>query len=163
MVVIAGVAVTWGCARPRDLRQPVPGALEVTVPDSARDVLEAATLAITDEAMRVVLHDERRTYVESDFIDISLLKVREDWLGYSKDDRLVKFQFRALPTFGGTRVVAEAVYRPTGVEGGRMMDRMVPPSHPGQEVLRRMLDRVDEHLRETRAERERARRAKTPP
>ena len=131
----------------------MPGALEETFPDSAKYVLEAAAYAITDEGMSLVQYDKRRHYVETDFIDIGALRASTDRDAYIGSDRLVKFQFRTVPTFGATRLIGEVIYRPAG--GGRAMEQMVPPQHAGREVLLRLYRRVEQRLEAEREKRSR--------
>jgi intein/homing endonuclease len=148
------------CAYPRNIFEPVPGSFEITVPDSVREATDAAAAALSDEGLRVLQHDRRRGFVESDYVDIGAVKSTIDRSTYVGNERLVKFQFFARRTFGGTRVSGAAIYRPAS-GGGRAEERMVPAEHAGREVLTRLLARVDSHLAEERRKREeRARRAK---
>ena len=163
---LAGAALlAAGCARPRDISQPVPGALVRTFPDSADAVFEAAAYAITDEGFDVVQQDRKRGYVESRWVDANALRVPiGSTVPQSGTDRVVRFQFRTERTFGATRLVGEAVTRLTGGYGGRADDDMVPANHPARAVLERMFGRVEERLRAERERREReAERPAAPP
>jgi hypothetical protein len=155
--LLAGaLALGAGCARPRDISQPVPGALVRSYPDSADAVFEAAAYAITDEGFDIVQQDRRRSYVESRWVDANALRVPIGaTVPQTGTDRVVRFQFRTERTFGATRLVGEAVTRLTGRYGGRADDDMVPANHPARAVLERMFERVDERLRTARERRER--------
>jgi hypothetical protein len=124
----------------------VEGAVERIFPDSARPVLDAAVRAVTDEGIGLEMVDERRGFVESAFVDVGSLRPTLDVIGLSAEERRIKFQFRALPTFGGTRLIAEAIYRPLP-GSDRAMERMVPEDHPGRRVLADMLGRIEERLK----------------
>lgn len=159
--------VAAACARPRDIMQPVPGALVRTYPDSTRDVFDAASWALNDEAFPIVQQDRKRGYIESGWIDAHMLRVP---LGAATiqmgSDRVVRFQFRTERTFGATRLIGEAVTRSIGDYGGRADDDMVPANHPARAVLERMYARVEERLTKARERRERegpdSTRARTP-
>ncbi|MBC7789764.1 MAG: hypothetical protein H7Z74_07445 [Anaerolineae bacterium] len=142
--------MTGACVSARNIQQPVAGAIEVTLPDSARYVIDAAENAISDEGVGIELSDRKRGFVESDVIDIGAVKARTDRSSYLPSERNVRFRFWTFPTFGGTRLSAEVVYQFMGSEGGRAMERMVPTDHAGREVLTRMVARIDAHLRERR-------------
>ena len=121
--------------------------MERVLADSANRVLREAIRAISDEGIGIRLVDERRGIVESEFVDVAAVRATIDTAGLARQDRLVKFQFRTQPTFGGTRLVAEALYRPFR-QSVRQMERMVGPDHPGRAVLSDMLQRIEERLRE---------------
>ena len=115
-------------------------------PDSARAVFDAATYAVTDEGIGLALVDQEQQFLESNWVDVSALRhvppaSTETVQG---GDRMVRFQFRTERTGGGTRLVGEALVRPTG--GGRYADQMAPASHPAREVLARMFEHVTERL-----------------
>lgn len=139
------------CARPRDILEPVEGALSFTFPDSARQVLDAAAYAITDEGVDIGLLDRKRSVIESQWVDIGALRASVSREGYVGNDRNVLFRFRTRRVLGGTSLVGEVVYRPTGA--GKAQERMVPTDHAGREVLARMFGRVDERLRRDREKR----------
>jgi hypothetical protein len=152
LVVIVGLA-TLACVRPRNILEPVEGAFEATYPDSAHYVLEAAAYAVTDFAVPIIQYDKRRQYLETEYIDVANFPATVSREGYMGNERLVKFQFRTLPTFGATRLIGEVMYRPAGGES-RAMERMVPPEHVGREMLTRLYARIQERLVRERAERE---------
>jgi len=163
----AAALLAAGCARPRDISQPLPGALVRTFPDSADAVFEAAAYAITDEGFDIVQQDRKRGYVESRWVGANALRVPiGSTVPQTGTDRVVRFQFRTERTFGATRLVGEAVTRLTGDYGGRADDDMVPANHPARAVLERMFGRVEERLRTERERRERegpdSTRARTP-
>ena len=141
------------CSRPRDILEPVEGALNYTFPDSARHVLDASAYAITDEGIEIALMDRKRSVVESRWVDIGAVNASVSREGYIGADRVVMFRLRTRRVLGGTSLIGEAVYRPTG--GGRSLEQMVPREHAGREVLVRMFTRVDERLRRDREKRER--------
>jgi hypothetical protein len=64
-------------------------------------------------------------------------------------DRTVKFRFRTRTTFGATNLIAEAIRKP--LSGGAAMERMLPPTHPGHQVLRRILAQIDDRLASQRS------------
>lgn len=143
---------TLACVRPRNILEPVPGAFEATYPDSAHYVLEAAAYAVTDFAVPIFQYDKNRHYLETRFIDVASFPATVSREGYMGNERLVKFQFRTLPTFGATRLIGEVIYRPPGGDT-RAMERMVPPEHVGREMLQRLYNRIEERLVRERAER----------
>jgi hypothetical protein len=160
---LLAIASAAGCARPRDIMQPVPGALVRTYADSAADVFEAASWAIIDEGIGITQQDKKRGYVESDWVDARSLRVPIGAdVPQTGSDRVVRFQLRIERTFGATRLVGEAVTRLTGQFGGRADDDMVPANHPARAVLERMFARVDERLRTERERREGERPPATP-
>ena len=149
------------CARPRNILEPVPGAYAATYPDSAKYVLEAVAYAISDFAVPIVQYDRKRQYIESGYIDVGNFPASVSRDAYMGNERLVKFQFRTLPTFGATRLIGEVMYRPLG-GGSRAMEKMVPPDHVGREMLARLYKRIDERLENDRKERaEKAEKEKT--
>ena len=158
LAAVALLLLAAACARPRDIRQPVSGALAFTFPDSALRVIDAAIGAVTDEGVPLRFTDRKQMYVESDYVDIGSLRASTSREAYSSNERLVKFQFRAEPTFGATRLTGEVIYLPLGGQS-RAMERMVPEQHAGREVLQRMFVRVNQRLqreRERDAERAKA-------
>ena len=146
------VPLVAACARPRNILEPVPGAIEMTYPDSAKYVLEAVAWALTDYSVPIVQYDKERQYIESRYIDVANFPASITREGYMGNERLVKFQFRTLRTFGATRLIGEVIYHPPGGEA-RAMERMVPPEHVGREMLARLYHRVGERLTEDRAKR----------
>jgi hypothetical protein len=167
-LALALLAAAAACARPRDIMQPVPGAMVRTYPDSARDVFDAASWALVDEAFTIVQQDRKRGYIETDWMDAHTLRIPVGAATIQMgSDRVVRFQFRTERTFGATRLVGEAVTRSIGDYGGRADDDMVPANHPARAVLERMYARVDERLTKERERRERegpadSTRARTP-
>ena len=149
--LVLGLAAA--CARPRDVLEPVEGALTFTFPDSARVVLDAAAYAVTDEGIDIGLLDRKRSVVESEWIDIGAVRASVSRESYMDSDRNVLFRLRTRRVLGGTSLIGEVVYRPAGA--GRAMEQMVPREHAGREVLVRMFTRVDERLKRDR-ERQRA-------
>jgi len=147
------LAVAAGCARPRDILEPVEGALTYTFADSARFVLDAAAYAITDEGVDIGLLDRKRSVVESEWVDIGSVRATVSREGYMGADRVVLFRMRTRRVLGGTSLIGEAVYRPAG--GGRALEQMVPRDHAAREVLVRMFGRVEDRLRRDREKRER--------
>jgi hypothetical protein len=154
------LGVAAGCARPRDILEPVEGALTYTFPDSARHVLDAASYAIVDEGVDIGLLDKKRSVVESEWVDIGALRASVSREGYVGPERVVLFRLRTRRVFGGTSLIGEAVYRPAG--GGRALEQMVPRDHAGREVLVRMFRRVEERLVESREKRAREARERPP-
>ena len=157
----------WACARPRNILEPVQGALSRTYADSARYVFDAAAYAVTDEGIGIVQHDRKRQYIESDWVDVATLRVPigADVPQFGSD-RVVRFQLRTERILGATRLIGEAIVRQGGASGGRANDRMVPANHPARAVLLRMFARVDERLaneRERRARKAAERTAQEPP
>ena len=149
--LLACLVLLAGCARPRDILEPVEGALDFTFPDSARQVLDAAAYAITDEGIEIGMLDRKRNVIESEWIDIGAVRASVSREGYFGSDRVVLFRFRTRRVLGGTSLIGEVVYRPTGA--GKAQEQMVPRGHAGREVLTRMFSRVDERLRRNREKR----------
>jgi hypothetical protein len=152
ILLLAILASTAFCVKPRNILEPVPGAFEATYPDSAQYVLDAVAYAVTDFAVPIVQYDKRRRYLETRYIDVANFPATVSREGYIGNERLVKFQFRAVPTFGATRLIGEVIYRPPG-GSSRAMERMVPPDHVGREMLTRLYQRIEERLVRERAER----------
>jgi len=169
MVRVAVLSLAWcfllpACYRARDILEPVPGAMVAAFADSARDVIEAAAYAITDEGIPLRFYDRKGLYVQSEWIDLASVRTRRDPGGYFGNERTVKFQFRARRVLGATELVGEAIHLPA-VGEGRANERMVPEGHPGREVLQRLFAAAARRLEAERAkEAERARReAERPP
>ena len=136
------------CATPRNIRQPVDGAVVVTFPDSARPIFDATIAALRDEPIRIVLSDLASGVIETEYIDITSVRTSVDMSEEPMADRMVKFRFRTRTTLGATHLVAEAIRRP--FSGGAAMERMLPPDHPARQVLNRVIANVDERLVEQR-------------
>ena len=144
-VFLALAAVTaLACVQPRDIREPVDGAVVVTFPDSARPIFDATVDAINDEPIRIALTDRAKGVIETDYIDLISVRLSVNMSEEPVSDRMVKFRFRTRTTLGATHLVAEAIRKP--LSGGAAMERMLPPTHPGHQVLRRILSRVDQQL-----------------
>ena len=142
-------AAAGACVQPRDIREPVDGAVVVTFPDSARPIFDATVAALNDEPIRIALTDRPRGVIETDYIDLTSVRLSVNMSEEPMADRMVKFRFRTRTTLGATHLVAEAIRKP--LSGGAAMERMLPPTHPGHQVLRRVLTRVDERLTEQRS------------
>lgn len=146
--------IAMGCVKARNIQQPVPGAIEVTLPDSVPHVIDAAETVITDEGIGIQLSDRKRGVVESSFIDIGQVRATTDRSSYLPDERNVRFRFWTRPTFGGTRLSAEVVfYQFLGIDSGRAMEKMVPADHAGREVVTRMVAKIEARLRAQRDKR----------
>lgn len=139
------------CSSPRNIRDPVEGAVVVTLPDSAAPILDATVAALNDEPIQIALIDRERGVVETDYIDLASVRLPVNVGNEPQADRLVKFRFRTRNTFGATNLIAEAIRRP--LSGGAAMERMLPPSHPAHHVLQRVLRNVDERLTRVRQDR----------
>lgn len=139
-----GAVAAIACVQPRDIREPVDGAVVVTFPDSARPIFDATVDALNDEPIRIALTDRAKGVIETDYIDLTSVRLSVNMSEEPMADRMVKFRFRTRTTLGATHLVAEAIRKP--LSGGAAMERMLPPTHPGHQVLRRILGRVDEQL-----------------
>ena len=155
-LAIAAALAAVACVKPRDISQPVPGAVSHAFPDSARYVLEAVKRAMIDETIDIGLEDPQRGLVESRYEDVGSLRASTSREDYTQNERMVRFRFFVRTMLGGTNLVGEAVYRPTGT-GGRSMERMVPNDHAAREVLTRVYQRVAERLENERRQREQQR------
>ena len=145
LAAVALVAlVAAACATPRNIRQPVDGAVAVTFPDSARPIFDATIAALRDEPIRIVLSDRASGVIETEYIDITSVRTSIDMSEEPMADRMVKFRFRTRTTLGATQLIAEAIRRP--FSGGAAMERMLPPGHAARQVLNRVLANVDERL-----------------
>lgn len=149
LLILAALAALAACTRPRRIFDPVPGAVQVVLADSASEIQTAVERAITDEGLPVDQSDRARGIVQSAPVDVDLLKTLGSTATMTDADRIVTFRFYIRSDLGATRLFAEAVYQPTGTEV-RSMERMVPEDHPARAVLARMLDKVQRHLREER-------------
>lgn len=148
-VILAFVAtLSLACVQARDIREPVEGAVVVTFPDSAGPIFDATVAALNDEPIRIVLTDRARGIIETDYVDLTALRLTVNMSEEPLADRMVKFRFRTRTTFGATHLVGEAIRRP--LSGGAAMERMLPPSHAGRQVLNRVLASVAERLAEGR-------------
>jgi hypothetical protein len=156
LVVVAALAA---CVQPRNINEPIPGAMEYSLPDSAGEVLRAVEASIIDEALDIGLVDREKGLVESRYTDIGSVRATTSREGYSDDERNVRFRFFARPMLGGTTLYGEVVYRPvlggmsTGNAAGRGQERMVRADHAGREVLARIVARAEERLRVAREQR----------
>ena len=148
-VILLVAAVGFGCVAPRDIREPVEGAVTVTFPDSARLIYNATIGALNDEPIRIVLSDRAKGVIETEYIDLLSVRLSVNMSEEPLADRMVKFRFRTRQTLGATHLVAEAIRKP--LSGGAAMERMLPATHPGHQVLRRILARVDETLANERS------------
>ena len=148
---IAGVllATAAACVQPRDIRDPVDGAVVVTFPDSARPIFDATVAALNDEPIRILLTDRAKGVIETAYIDLTSVRLSVNMAEEPMADRIVKFRFRTRTTLGATHLVAEAIRKP--LSGGAAMERMLPPTHPAQQVLRRIISSVDERLADQRS------------
>ena len=162
-ILILAAPILPGCVSARNIQEPISGAIEVTLPDSTRHVIKAAESAIADEGVGIELSDRKRGFVESEIIDIGAVRAMADRSSYHPAERSVRFRFWTRPTFGGTRLSAEVVYRFMGANGGRAMERMVPSDHAGREVLARMITRIEIRLREGRESRKQEAQKAPPP
>ena len=158
-VALAALAALGACVKPRNINEPIAGALEYSLPDSAGDVLRAVEASITDEGLDIGLVDREKGLVESRYTDIGSVRASTSREGYSDDERNVRFRFFARPMLGGTTLYGEAVYRPVlggmsaGNPAGRGQERMVRADHAGREVLARLVARAEERLRLAREQR----------
>jgi len=158
-LLFAALATVGACVQPRNINEPIPGALEYTLPDSAGEVLRAVEASIVDEAIDIGLVDREKGLVESRYVDIGSVRATTSREGYSDDERNVRFRFFARPMLGGTTLYGEVVYRPvlggmsTGNPAGRGQERMVRADHAGREVLARIVARAEERLRVAREQR----------
>ena len=148
-IVAVLLAVTAGCVQPRDIREPVDGAVVVTFPDSARPIFDATVAALNDEPIRISLTDRAKGVIETDYIDLTSVRLSVNMAEEPTADRTVKFRFRTRTTLGATHLIAEAIRKP--VSGGAAMERMLPPTHPAHQVLRRILASVDQRLANQRS------------
>jgi hypothetical protein len=160
LLAVLCLGLAAGCSRPRDIMEPVEGALNYTFPDSSRYVFDAASYAIVDEGVDIGLIDKKRSVVESQWVDIGALRASVSREGYIGADRVVLFRLRTRRVLGGTTLIGEVVYRPAG--GGRALEQMVPRDHAGREVLVRMFKSVEDRLIEGREKREREARERPP-
>ena len=142
-------AAAIACVQPRDIREPVEDAVVVTFPDSARLIFDATVAALNDEPIRILITDRAKGVIETDYIDLTSVRLSVNMSEEPIADRTVKFRFRTRTTFGATRLIAEAIRKP--LSGGAAMERMLPPTHPGHQVLRRVLARVDDRLASQRS------------
>ena len=157
---LVALATLGACVKPRNINEPIAGALEYTLPDSAGDVLRAVEASIVDEALDIGLVDREKGLVESRYTDIGSVRASTSREGYSDDERNVRFRFFARPMLGGTTLYGEVVYRPViggmasgNQQAGRGQERMVRADHAGREVLARIVARAEERLRLAREQR----------
>lgn len=141
------------CVKQRDIFSPVPGAVQVILPDTSINVaLDAAVKAITDRGLNVRQVDREHGIVESDFFDIAAIRSDIDAGTSIGIERMIRFRFRVIPSFGALSLYGEAVYQ-LGDFGGRASERMVSEEHPARPVLAEMFDDITEELARVRAER----------
>jgi hypothetical protein len=155
LATLTTLGVGGACYKVRNVDEPVPGAVSVTFPDSAKYVIDASVRAIEDEGIGIKIYDRKRNFVESQDVDINMLKSTKDRTAYFPEERVIKFQFRTVPVMGATQLVGEAIWNPRGQQG-RAFEKMVPENHAAREVLARMFARVQRRLEDDRADRERA-------
>ena len=152
LILFALTALSSACVKQRDIFAPVPGAVQVIVPDtSINAVLDAAVKAITDRGLNVRQVDREHGTVESDFFDIAAIRSDIDAGTSVGIERMIRFRFRAIPSFGALSLYGEAVYQ-LGDFGGRASERMVSEEHPARPVLAEMFDDITEELARVRAE-----------
>lgn len=154
VLIAATVVVSTGCVRQRDIFAPMPGAVEVTIPDtSIGNALDAAAQAITDKGLTVAQRDDEHGMVESEYVDITAVRTDIDPAFAGGIERNIRFRFRAIPSFGSISVYGEAVYQLGQIEG-RASERMVPEGHPARPVLAEMLQSIEDRVLQAKAERE---------
>ena len=110
-VALAAVAAI-ACVQPRDIREPVDDAIVVTFPDSARPIFDATVDALNDEPIRIALTDRAKGVIETDYIDLTSVRLSVNMSEEPMADRMVKFRFRTRTTLGATHLVAEAIRKP---------------------------------------------------
>ena len=137
------------CVRGRRIGDPVPGAVQVVLQDSASVALAAFERAIVDEGVPIYVTDRDRSFVESQPIDVAALKTLGNPDGLSDAERVVRFRFYVRRDLGATRVFGEALYQLGGADL-RAMQRMVPDDHPARQVLARMIEKAQRYLAESR-------------
>jgi hypothetical protein len=141
------------CVKQRDIFAPVPGAVQVILPDtSINEALDAAVKAITDRGLNVRQVDREHGTVESDFFDIAAIRSDIDAGTSVGIERMIRFRFRVIPSFGALSLYGEAVYQ-LGDFGGRASERMVSEDHPARPVLAEMFEDITGELARVRAER----------
>jgi len=154
-LLVATSLLVAGCVR-RDIFAPIPGALQLTIPDtSVATVLDAGAEAITDRGLSVQLADSEHGTVESAYVDIAALRTDIDAATAIGIERTIRFRFRAIPSFGSITLYGEAVYQ-LGQMGGRASERMVPDNHPARPVLAEMMQSIVDKVATAKA-------ARTPP
>jgi hypothetical protein len=142
------------CVKQRDIFAPVPGAVQVILPDTAiNPVLDAAVKAITDRGLNVRQVDREHGTVESDFFDLSAIRSDIDAGTSVGIERTIRIRFRVIPSFGALSLYGEAVYQ-LGSFGGRASERMVSEDHPARPVLAEMFEDINGELARARAERD---------
>ena len=144
----AAAVMVIGCASPRNIREPVEGAVVVTLPDSARWIYDATIDALNDEPIRIALTDRGAGLIETAYIDLTSVRLPVNMADLPTSERLVKFRFRTRTTFGATNLIAEVMGRRPG--GGAANERMLPPDHPSRVVLMRLIEGIRERLAERR-------------
>ncbi|NIM49823.1 MAG: hypothetical protein GTN62_06140 [Gemmatimonadales bacterium] len=139
--VLATAACGAGSIRP--YLTPLPDApTDTLAADPATLIREIAAL-VAVEGLRLRWSSPEEGYLETDWYDVV---ARQPGGAYARDpERAVRFRFFADPVGENeTQLVAEAVSRRTLDPSvpPREVEMMVPPGHPGDQILRRILDAV---------------------
>lgn len=154
VLIMLAALVGTSCVRQRDIFAPMPNAVQRTIPDtSVNAVLDAAVEAITDLGLSVAQVDREHGMVESEFVDITSVRTDLDPGMTAGIERIIRFRFRAIPSFGAVSVFGEAVYQ-LGDVGGRASERMVSEQHPARTTLAEMLESIQDGAARAKAERE---------
>jgi hypothetical protein len=107
----------------------------------------SAVRAVTDLGLSLRYLDEPTGVVETDYVDI--LTYRPDATQYSVPERLVRFRIVVTPDTSGpaSRLTVFGLYAPfrTGLSNVRRGERAIPRDHPGMDLVRRMVQRIQKN------------------
>jgi hypothetical protein len=126
----------------RPVYGPVPGSLSLLLDGQPDAVTLAAAREIEAAGLKVRWSEPAEGYLETEWYDLG--SSRSVDARARNLDRVVKLRFFADPTAGTTRLAAECVtriaYDPS--VPARDLERMVPDSTPGRELLDRIVARL---------------------
>lgn len=141
-LVLAAAALGLACSSGRS--RPIAPSAEEVVAARPAVVHAAAVGAITDLGLPLRFLDESAGIIETDYVDI--LMFRPDATQYTPAERLVRFRIAVAAHESGpaSRLTVFALYAPfrTGLSNVRRGERAIPRDHPGMDLVRRMVQRV---------------------
>ena len=136
------VAVAAACASGgvRPFFPPLPGALVDTLVADPADVITEVTVLVAAEGLAIRWNSPAEGYLETEWYDV--VARRPGGENSLQPENVIKLRFFSDPVRQGeTRLVSEAVTRLTVDPSmpSRESEIIVPPGHPGEQILRRVI------------------------
>ncbi len=136
------VAVAAACASGgvRPFFPPLPGALLDTVIGDPADVITEVAVLVAAEGLAIRWNSPAEGYLETEWYDV--VARRPGGENSLQPENVIKLRFFSDPVRQGeTRLASEAVTRLTVDPSmpSRESEVIVPPGHPGEQILRRVI------------------------